>query len=608
MKRMRKNNTIILFVILLLSISIGYALINTNLKINGTANVTKQTWDIHFENIQVTEGSVTTQNPATINPEYPTTVTYNIHLENPGDFYEFEVDAVNNGSIDAMITNITSTDNGQSISLPSYMEYKVTYSSGTNLDINHILEANTTETYKVGIYFKQDIQASDLANSDPLDLRLKFEVTYGQATDEATPTGDITVTFDPNGGTVSKTSKKVATNGKYGNLPTPTRPGYRFKGWRGYNLLNLYDRIEGPIQGFANTTQRMLRPNEYYIGITSNNYYQSKPVQYYENTGDSWIIRSRSGYGIGIPINVTPNTTYTLRRIYDGRNTIGAACYDISGNHLSDFLLQYRFTSLVTLTTVNDCTTLNFVLTPTDDTELTTYSDIQLTPGENTLEYEPYYITKDTKVVRTEDFTLTAEWEPITYNVTLDYNDGVTPSTTMQVTYGSTYENLPSPTRTGYTFKGWNGKNKTNFDLNNITLINVPTSGNRYAHDLGKLSQGTYTISYDLVDENDVPTYLYFFKITSNNEATRLSYLTTTGVIKKSYTFDADGDSNYYMILANGNDSTLALAQQKFSMLKDIQLELGSRVTAYEPYYITNSTPVVQNTDHTLTAIWEENT
>ena len=55
MKRMRRNNTIILFVVLLLSISIGYALINTNLKINGTANVTKQTWDIHFENIQVTE-------------------------------------------------------------------------------------------------------------------------------------------------------------------------------------------------------------------------------------------------------------------------------------------------------------------------------------------------------------------------------------------------------------------------------------------------------------------------------------------------------------------------------------------------------------------------
>ena len=39
----------------------------------------------------------------------------------------------------------------------------------------------------------------------------------------------------------------------------------------------------------------------------------------------------------------------------------------------------------------------------------------------------------------------------------------------------------------------------------------------------------------------------------------------------------------------------------------DIQLEEGVAVTAYEPYYITSSTEVVQNQNHTLTAIWVEN-
>ena len=38
----------------------------------------------------------------------------------------------------------------------------------------------------------------------------------------------------------------------------------------------------------------------------------------------------------------------------------------------------------------------------------------------------------------------------------------------------------------------------------------------------------------------------------------------------------------------------------------DLQLEQGSTATEYEPYFITPSTVVVQDKEHTLTAIWEE--
>lgn len=40
-----------------------------------------------------------------------------------------------------------------------------------------------------------------------------------------------TVTFDPNGGTVSPTSKQVTVGQTYGELPVPTYPGYTFRGW-----------------------------------------------------------------------------------------------------------------------------------------------------------------------------------------------------------------------------------------------------------------------------------------------------------------------------------------------------------------------------------------
>ena len=47
----------------------------------------------------------------------------------------------------------------------------------------------------------------------------------------------VTVSFDANGGNVSTTNKTVRVNSNYGELPTPTRTGYTFKGWND-NLIN----------------------------------------------------------------------------------------------------------------------------------------------------------------------------------------------------------------------------------------------------------------------------------------------------------------------------------------------------------------------------------
>ena len=39
----------------------------------------------------------------------------------------------------------------------------------------------------------------------------------------------------------------------------------------------------------------------------------------------------------------------------------------------------------------------------------------------------------------------------------------------------------------------------------------------------------------------------------------------------------------------------------------NLQLEEGDTATEYEPYYITPTTPVVQQKNHTLKAIWQAN-
>ena len=49
----------------------------------------------------------------------------------------------------------------------------------------------------------------------------------------------------------------------------------------------------------------------------------------------------------------------------------------------------------------------------------------------------------------------TAQWTPITYTITFNGNGGSVSTTSKSVTYGSQYGTLPTPTREGYTFKGW---------------------------------------------------------------------------------------------------------------------------------------------------------
>lgn len=53
------------------------------------------------------------------------------------------------------------------------------------------------------------------------------------------------------------------------------------------------------------------------------------------------------------------------------------------------------------------------------------------------------------------NLTLYAQWTPNTYKVTFNANGGVVSSSNKNITYNSTYGELPTPTRNGYKFKGW---------------------------------------------------------------------------------------------------------------------------------------------------------
>ncbi len=184
--RKKKNTTIIILLLLILSISIGYAILTNNLSINGSTSINNPTWDIHFENIVTNSGSVTPNTPASITNNGKT-VTYAVTLNNPGEFYEFNVDVKNAGTIDGMIETVTSTVNNQPITnLPSYIDYFVTYSDKTEIHDNQLLAAGSKETYTVHIGFSRNINQEDLPNLAET-YNLNFEFTDMQANSEAIP-------------------------------------------------------------------------------------------------------------------------------------------------------------------------------------------------------------------------------------------------------------------------------------------------------------------------------------------------------------------------------------------------------------------------------------
>lgn len=183
-KKRRKINSKLLLILLILGISVGFALLTAVLNINGIGRINRATWNIHWENVEVKEGSVTATTPAEIVDADRTIVEYSIVLEKPGDFYEFTVDAKNDGDIDGMITNISNElldDNEDAISpLPSFLIYTVTYSDGKEIEENHLLKANRSEKYKVVVKFNPSITEDELPGEDQT-LNFRFSVTYQQS-------------------------------------------------------------------------------------------------------------------------------------------------------------------------------------------------------------------------------------------------------------------------------------------------------------------------------------------------------------------------------------------------------------------------------------------
>ena len=161
-----------LILVCVFTLTIAYAALNAVLTIQGSAEVSSANWDIHFDNPRVTAGSKTINVPEIKSNR---TLEFETTLDKPGEFYEFTVDVVNDGSIDAMIENVVKTPD-LTVEQAKFLKYEVSYQNGESITTKQLLKKDTTMPIKVRVEYRKDLVASDLPTGQVvLDLSLTLE-------------------------------------------------------------------------------------------------------------------------------------------------------------------------------------------------------------------------------------------------------------------------------------------------------------------------------------------------------------------------------------------------------------------------------------------------
>ncbi|MBR6948787.1 MAG: BspA family leucine-rich repeat surface protein [Bacilli bacterium] len=174
---MRRKKLKKIYIVLFFFISIGFAYLSTNLFINGSALLKKNSWNIYFDNVEVQEESIelSSEDIAPTIDQDKTTVSYQVSFNSPGDYYIFNIDTVNDGTYHAEIKLIEKTDIPEG--LQNIADVRLEYLDGTEPKVGDVLMAGSIKTIKVITGFKEDIETTDLP-TEVQSMNMSISITY----------------------------------------------------------------------------------------------------------------------------------------------------------------------------------------------------------------------------------------------------------------------------------------------------------------------------------------------------------------------------------------------------------------------------------------------
>ena len=254
----------------------------------------------------------------------------------------------------------------------------------------------------------------------------------------------ITVKFDGNGGSGSN-DLTVIYGKTYGKLPTPSRKGYTFTGWTtakdGGSAVNAETKI------FTTDTHTLFaqwKINNYTVSFNANG-----------GTASGSSVNKEFGSAIGTLPTAT-RTGYNFAGWFtaaSGGSQAGAA------TKVEDNMTLYaHWTPIMFTVTFNG----NGGSASKGSAQVAYGTAIGTLPGASRTGYGLVgwftaanggnQISANTTV--TGNMTVYAHWSNISYTVTFNGNGGSN-AASMTVTHGAAIGNLPTSSRTGYTFDGW---------------------------------------------------------------------------------------------------------------------------------------------------------
>lgn len=192
----KKNALMAGLLVAVLIMTVGYAALVQQLTINGTAQVSSS-WDIHFGSATLTKTGNEDPNfkdKATAEATEPsidtegnsTTAEFSVTFKTPGDYAEYDFNVVNNGSLDAKLTNVqvlaTQADNTTAATLTEALgiNYVVTIDGvdwATAKTNQPTLSASGTSKVHVKVYWDKAATTIPTINVK----KLKVSLTYNQA-------------------------------------------------------------------------------------------------------------------------------------------------------------------------------------------------------------------------------------------------------------------------------------------------------------------------------------------------------------------------------------------------------------------------------------------
>lgn len=282
-----------------------------------------------------------------------------------------------------------------------------------------------------------------------------------------------TLTFNPNGGTVTPTSKDLEYNSAYGTLPTPTRASdaqytYTFAGW--------YTAATGGTQVTA-ATKMAAKDTTVYAHWTSNT--RSYTVSYQttygtlNRTSQSVAYNSKGSCTLTMPDN-TAEFTYTFVGWYTAANGGGTKVGSELTLETPAIKGTVTYYAYVTRSTKSYTHTFNAngggtvspaTITKAYNTALGTLPTVSRTGYTFVGWFDTSAASGGTQATTTTKVTGTktwyARWSINSYTFTFDKNGGNTPSaTTITKEYNTAVGTLPTCTRNAdntytYAFAGW---------------------------------------------------------------------------------------------------------------------------------------------------------